>query len=70
MLSLSKHGRLRNRRKIEKPANAGFSNFGGMRIRTADPLHAMQMLYQLSYTPEGRPGDGGSFDSQPQAESL
>ncbi len=24
---------------------------GGMRIRTADPLHAMQMLYQLSYTP-------------------
>ena len=30
----------------------------------------MQMLYQLSYTPEGRPGDGGSFDSQPQAESL
>ncbi len=22
-----------------------------MRIRTADPLHAMQMLYQLSYAP-------------------
>ena len=29
------------------------SNFGGgKRIRTADPLHAMQVLYQLSYTPE------------------
>ena len=26
---------------------------GGKRIRTADPLHAMQVLYQLSYTPEG-----------------
>ena len=25
---------------------------GGMRIRTADPLLAKQMLYQLSYTPE------------------
>ena len=25
---------------------------GGKRIRTADPLHAMQVLYQLSYTPE------------------
>ena len=24
---------------------------GGMRIRTADPLNANQMLYQLSYTP-------------------
>ena len=24
---------------------------GGKRIRTADPLHAMQVLYQLSYTP-------------------
>ena len=25
---------------------------GGKRVRTADPLHAMQVLYQLSYTPE------------------
>lgn len=25
---------------------------GGKRTRTADPLHAMQVLYQLSYTPE------------------
>ena len=32
----------------------GDSNPGteGKRIRTADPLHAMQVLYQLSYTPE------------------
>ena len=29
-----------------------FSLGGGKRIRTADPLHAMQVLYQLSYTPE------------------
>ena len=26
---------------------------GGKGIRTPDPLHAMQVLYQLSYTPEG-----------------
>jgi hypothetical protein len=26
-------------------------NGGGMRIRTADPLLAKQMLYQLSYAP-------------------
>ena len=24
---------------------------GVMRIRTADPLHAMEVLYQLSYNP-------------------
>ncbi len=24
---------------------------GAMRIRTADPLHAMEVLYQLSYNP-------------------
>lgn len=28
-----------------------FLKGGGKRIRTADPLHAMQVLYQLSYTP-------------------
>ena len=28
----------------------GFSS-GAKRIRTADPLHAMQVLYQLSYGP-------------------
>ena len=35
---------------------------GAKRIRTADPLHAMQVLYQLSYGPIGAldcpdPGD-------------
>ena len=29
----------------------GFSS-GAKRIRTADPLHAMQVLYQLSYGPK------------------
>jgi hypothetical protein len=30
----------------------GFHNIGGGKgIRTPDPLHAMQVLYQLSYTP-------------------
>ena len=33
---------------METLSNCG----GGKRIRTADPLHAMQVLYQLSYTPE------------------
>jgi hypothetical protein len=28
-------------------------NCGGKGIRTPDPLHAMQVLYQLSYTPKG-----------------
>ncbi len=27
---------------------------GGKRTRTADPLHAMQVLYQLSYTPTAK----------------
>ena len=26
--------------------------YGAKRIRTADPLHAMQVLYQLSYGPK------------------
>jgi hypothetical protein len=30
----------------------GFRRNGAKRIRTADPLHAMQVLYQLSYSPE------------------
>ena len=33
---------------METLSNCG----GGKRIRTADPLHAMQVLYQLSYTPK------------------
>ena len=28
---------------------------GAKRIRTADPLHAMQVLYQLSYGPDRTP---------------
>ena len=28
---------------------------GGKETRTPDPLHAMQVLYQLSYTPKGHP---------------
>ena len=31
---------------------------GGKRIRTADPLLAKQVLYQLSYTPESVKRDG------------
>ena len=30
---------------------------GDVRIRTADPLHAKQVLYQLSYTPTGSAGE-------------
>jgi hypothetical protein len=29
------------------------STSGGTGTRTPDPLHAMQVLYQLSYTPKG-----------------
>lgn len=28
--------------------------YGAKRTRTADPLHAMQVLYQLSYGPKSR----------------
>ena len=30
---------------------------GAKRTRTADPLHAMQVLYQLSYGPLGATGN-------------
>ena len=33
------------------PDRVRCKNGGGMRIRTADPLLAKQMLYQLSYAP-------------------
>jgi hypothetical protein len=33
-----------------------FGRGGGEETRTPDPLHAKQVLYQLSYTPTGRPG--------------
>ena len=32
----------------------GLNLYGAKRIRTADPLHAMQVLYQLSYNPVHR----------------
>jgi len=36
-----------------RPARRGLSLFNGAkRTRTADPLHAMQVLYQLSYGPK------------------
>lgn len=31
-----------------------YQNYGAKRARTADPLHAMQVLYQLSYSPESQ----------------
>ena len=37
---------------IKKPRPGLGSLDGAKRIRTADPLHAMQVLYQLSYGPE------------------
>ncbi len=46
----------------QKPRQClGFPD-GAKRIRTADPLHAMQVLYQLSYGPIGAlafPDPGG-----------
>ena len=37
--------------ELETQAKPGFLFNGAKRIRTADPLHAMQVLYQLSYGP-------------------
>ena len=43
---------LRQGERIKKPRpGLGFFD-GAKRIRTADPLHAMQVLYQLSYGPD------------------
>ena len=36
----------------QKPVCDWDSINGAKRIRTADPLHAMQVLYQLSYGPK------------------
>ena len=36
--------------KLE-PLVVGFPRYGAKRIRTADPLNAIEVLYQLSYNP-------------------
>ena len=41
----------KNVQKLENPSSGRDSIDGAKRIRTADPLHAMQVLYQLSYGP-------------------
>ena len=48
---------MRPRRTPQKnPGLAWVQQNGAKRIRTADPLHAMQVLYQLSYGPIGSNG--------------
>ena len=42
----------KNSQKLENPSSGRDSIDGAKRIRTADPLHAMQVLYQLSYGPK------------------
>ena len=39
-------------KKLLRSTRAFLFSGGGKRDRTADLLHAMQALYQLSYTPE------------------
>ena len=41
----------KNSQKLENPSGGRDLRYGAKRIRTADPLHAMQVLYQLSYGP-------------------
>ena len=49
---------LRRHERIKKPRpGLGYLD-GAKRIRTADPLHAMQVLYQLSYGPDRTPWHG------------
>lgn len=42
-----------NKNETRKPLRDAGQRGGDVRIRTADPLHAKQVLYQLSYTPTG-----------------
>ena len=58
---LSRTVRAQKTAELANPAVTKNMN-GAKRIRTADPLHAMQVLYQLSYGPIGAldcpdPGD-------------
>jgi hypothetical protein len=47
----------RAKKKPVGPCGDGLSGRGGgEETRTPDPLHAKQVLYQLSYTPTGRRG--------------
>ena len=42
-------------RRRDDPANFARFDGGGKETRTPDPLHAMQVLYQLSYAPATEP---------------
>ena len=54
-------GQVQKNRKTQKPCGEKMN--GAKRIRTADPLHAMQVLYQLSYGPIGALGVPNPGDS-------
>ena len=47
---------IQQRSRKKAPCGAERLINGAKRIRTADPLHAMQVLYQLSYGPIGSLG--------------
>ena len=49
-MDINKIGRYINKKDLV--LTRSFLSGGGKRDRTADLLHAMQALYQLSYTPE------------------
>ena len=54
-ISMTILGKASPKQKSHLPEKEGGIRFfnGAKRIRTADPLHAMQVLYQLSYGPVG-----------------